>query len=86
MIEKIIKLRRVIMKTLTREDKENNKKVAAAQIAGTIAFNEGKKRIPAHDSSVMKLLEGYKPGNKVIKRILNAWIKAWDLANLYSNT
>lgn len=73
------------MKTLTSEDKENNRKVASAQIAGTIAFKEGKKRIPAHDSNVMELLKGQKPGSKTTIRIFNAWLKAWDIANLYSN-
>ena len=55
-------------------------KVAAAQILGQQAFVNGKPRIPALDSQLLKLLEGTQVGEGI--PISSAWLKGWDDANL----
>lgn len=47
---------------------------------GKIAFEAGKKRVPAQDAGVMPLLKGLQAGQSL--PILDAWLKAWDKANL----
>ena len=55
-------------------------KLFAAAVLGTIAFNSGIKRIPAMDKSLMPLLASNEIGEGI--PVLEAWLHAWDLANL----
>lgn len=47
---------------------------------GEKAFKDGKKRIPVHDPELLKLFEGFQVGEGIAPT--NAWLKAWDKANL----
>lgn len=55
-------------------------KILAAAVLGTIAFNEGKKRIPAMDKNLEPLLSGNQIGEGI--PVLKAWLESWDAANL----
>ncbi len=57
-------------------------KIATAEILGTKAFNNGKLRVPAHDADLIELLRGNEVGNKENLKIIDAWLRNWDLANL----
>ncbi len=52
------------------------------QVLGTLAFREGKKRVPAHDSEVMSKISGNEVGDKSTLQILKGWTYGWDLANM----
>lgn len=62
---------------------ELGQKVVAAQIAGTIAFKNNQKCIPALDKNYDEICEGLGVGQGTIK-VTEAWIKGWTLANLAS--
>lgn len=57
-------------------------KVAIAEVLGTKAFNEGKKRVFALDIQASELLKGNEIGNPQNHKIMDAWYGAWDLSNL----
>ena len=57
-------------------------KVATAEVLGTKAFNEGKKRVFALDKQASELLRGNEIGNPQNSKIMDAWYKNWDLSNL----
>lgn len=54
--------------------------IATAEILGTIAFNSGKKCIPALDADLMKMMEGKEVGEGL--PLMKAWTKTWHNANL----
>lgn len=54
-------------------------KTFAAEVLGNIAYHAGKKRIPAHDPELMKLLVGNQIGAGI--PVLEAWILGWELAS-----
>lgn len=57
-------------------------KVALSEILGTLAFKKGQKRVFAQHNEACKLLTGLEVGNPLNNKIMDAWYKAWDLANL----
>ena len=63
-----------------------NQKVIAAATLGTIAFNNGLKRIYASDKEVLALLNKDSLSNnkshKENMKIMKAWYASWDAANL----
>ncbi len=59
---------------------EMQKKIAAAQVAGTIAFGDGRKCVPALDKNFDKIDQGLQVGEGI--EVIQAWIKGWTLANL----
>jgi len=54
--------------------------IAAAQVLGTKAFNEGCMAAPALDADMMALMTGLQVGEA--SPILKAWHRGWTLANL----
>jgi hypothetical protein len=56
-------------------------KLAQAEILGTEAFLTGKKRIPAQDPELIKLLDDVNNHDDAVV-LLKAWLKNWDLSNL----
>lgn len=70
-----------LMKT-SKTNTVTETKVVAAAVLGTLAFNAGMKRVPALDKNIKPLLAGNKIGEGI--PVLNAWLKAWDDANLCS--
>lgn len=57
-----------------------NEKIIEATKLGAAAFARGALRVPALDPAVLPILSGNRPGAAV--RILTAWLRAWDVANL----
>jgi hypothetical protein len=58
-----------------------------ASILGTLAFNEGRKRILGWDTELMALMPGRfvgqtPKGEASSAAIMGAWLRAWDAANL----
>lgn len=60
----------------------NSEKILTASILGTTAFKNGTARIPALDSGLDDLMKGNQVGDPMNKKIMNAWLKNWDYANL----
>ena len=58
-------------------------KIFEAAFLGTIAFRDGKERVPAHDKRLMDLLTNTKVGDGA-DRILSVWLKNYDYASLNS--
>jgi hypothetical protein len=56
--------------------------IETARAFGKKAFHDGKKRIPAHDAELMKLIGETSTGIGSSLPLLNAWLKAWDVENL----
>lgn len=54
--------------------------IFAAEVAGRIAFKEGKKRVPAHDANLMEIISSNQVGESI--KPMKAWYKGWDTANL----
>lgn len=54
---------------------------AAAQVAGTIAFKSGENRAPALNKDFAELTKGCSMDE--ICKIAMAFLRGWDLANLY---
>jgi hypothetical protein len=67
-------------KPKNRKPKKMKKEIAIIKSAvlGTLAFKNGKKSIPAHDSELLKLIGE----NNCTIDLLNAWINSWHAANL----
>jgi len=61
------------------ENTNTNRLIEEATKLGWQAFADGKKDVPAHDFMVMNLIKS-NDGNALI--ILEAWVKAWDAANM----
>jgi len=57
-------------------------KIAIAEVLGTVAFRNGKKRIFALDKEATELLRGLEVGDPISMKIMDAWYKNWDLSNL----
>lgn len=57
-------------------------KVAIAEVLGTKAFNENKKRVFAMDVEAINLIGNNEIGNPENEKVMDAWYKSWDLANL----
>jgi hypothetical protein len=64
--------------------KELQIKVAAAQIIGTKDFGNGISRVAYHSVELNDLLAGLWDGGFADK-IMKAWYKGYDLANLYGS-
>ena len=57
--------------------------IITAAVLGTIAFNEGRSAVPAHDPELLKVIgqhEKKEMGASI--PILKAWIASWHAANL----
>jgi hypothetical protein len=64
--------------------------ILQASVLGTIAFNAGKKCVPAWDKDLMQMLSGRMIGQAPAGEassvaILKAWSDAWHNANLSKN-
>ena len=59
---------------------KNNGKIFEASILGTMAFNNGLKRIPCIDEKLMNLIDSNEIGDSI--PFMKAWTKSWDNANL----
>lgn len=58
--------------------------IASAEVLGTRAFKDGKKRIPAYDDELCKILDvSYESTER--QSITMAWLRAWDMANINSD-
>lgn len=57
--------------------------IASAEVLGTRAFKDGKKRIPAYDAELCKILASYESTER--QSITMAWLRAWDMANINSD-
>ena len=64
---------------MTNKTKVNPAAIKAAKELGRKAFEAGKKRVPVQDSAVLPLIGKY---NGHATEILDAWLSAWDEANL----
>jgi hypothetical protein len=56
--------------------------VADAQALGAAAFAAGRKRIPAQDPDLARVIAELGGDTKAANQVLSAWTKAWDTANL----
>lgn len=57
--------------------------IFAAAVLGTIAFNEGRKAVPAHDKALMDIISQHEDKEfGACIPILAAWTKSWHAANL----
>ncbi len=61
--------------------------ILEAALLGTAAFNESRKCVPAHDSTLLEMFVGRDvgitpAGEASTVAILKAWSKAWHDANL----
>jgi hypothetical protein len=75
-------------KTKTKNQKETYKMktetaIITAAVLGTIAFNEGRSSVPAHDPELLKVIgqrDKKEMGAGIL--ILKAWTASWHAANL----
>ena len=61
--------------------------IIKASLLGTMAFKNGKMRVPMQDIELMNMLQGRKigetqKGEASNIQIMKSWISAWDNANL----
>lgn len=61
-------------------DDELAERITKAKAAGKAAFEAGKIRTPALDANLDPLLRNCQPGEGI--KVLNAWLRAFDDANL----
>lgn len=64
--------------------------ILTAAVLGTIAFKNGKKRVPAYDKELLKLLKGRNvgetpEGEASSVRIMQEWTNAWEAAEEMAN-
>jgi len=72
-------------KNYTEQELAELQRCGAAQVLGTIAYNEGRSRAPALDPDMMQMVAD---GDNVVGSsiwILAAFLRGWDLANLAAN-
>lgn len=71
----------------TKINKIGSSQILHASVLGNNAFKNGKQRIPCQDAELLNIF-GNRPvgitpdGEASTISIMNAWIKAWDDANL----
>jgi hypothetical protein len=61
--------------------------IISASILGNKAFHDGNKRIPCFDKELMSIVnkyDGWGMNSKARIKLLEEWLKNWDLANLYN--
>lgn len=59
--------------------------ILTASVLGTIAYKEGKLRVPAKDSGLLEMIKGRRvgetpDGEASTIRLMEAWLEAWDNA------
>lgn len=64
-----------------------DEQIAEAARPGRVAFDEDRRRVPAHDPELMRMLEGRyvgrtPEGEADTVEILDAWLASWDRANV----
>jgi hypothetical protein len=67
----------------TNQHMKTETAIITAAVLGTIAFNEGRTAVPAHDPELLKVIgqhEKKEMGASIL--ILKAWIASWHAANL----